>query len=77
MTDTRTDIDSFAVRSAALHAIGFLYDTEGRIFYRSFPGEDLLILPRDFVANVGNETFFKEYYHLRRKVRKAESHDGS
>lgn len=70
---TETGIESPSVRAAALHSLGFLYDTAMGCFYREFRGAEPIILPKDFVTNVGNETFFKEYYRLRKLVQKEES----
>jgi len=69
---TKTIEERLSLRTAALHALGFVYDTEVGIFFREIPGRDPVVIIRDFVSDSPNDIFFQQYYRFHQLVKKIE-----
>ena len=76
MIDTDTSEERMTLRANALHALGFLYDTEVDLFFQEASGKDPSVISGDFVREVDNEAFFDEYYRIRKKLERYEKTDG-
>jgi hypothetical protein len=63
-------VDRLAHRANTLLTLGFTYDSKLEAFTCCRSGKEPFILSKAFVRDVPNRTFFKEYYRLRKILRK-------
>lgn len=55
-------------RSMELTRLGFTFDSDLQVFLLERKGMEPYIITKHFVADAPNETFFSEFYRIRKKL---------